>query len=245
MLSTSFWEHRLRGLPLTGLMAAWLVVPAADAWAQKSTLNGGIYTCVDDSGRRLTSDRPIRACLDREQKVLGSNGAVIRVVPPSYTGAERDAIKAEKRALREERARLEEEKRQNRALLSRYPNKALHDKARSDALVQIDEVIGAVVKRGTDLEGEHKEIKTELEFYQGDATKAPPWLQRKLEDNLQQQKIQQQFMMDQVAEKSRINVRFDEELARLRKLWIQYGYKNAESTVAQPEKNGAGTASAN
>ena len=29
---------------------------------------GGIYTCVDATGRRITSDRPIMSCIDREQR---------------------------------------------------------------------------------------------------------------------------------------------------------------------------------
>ena len=47
---------------------------AGHAWAQ-----AGIYTCVDAKGRRLTSDRPIVECLDREQKELTPNGNVKRI----------------------------------------------------------------------------------------------------------------------------------------------------------------------
>ncbi|WP_432214584.1 DUF4124 domain-containing protein, partial [Salmonella enterica] len=42
------------------------------AWAQ-----GGIYTCVDAKGRKLTADRPILDCIDREQKELNASGQVI------------------------------------------------------------------------------------------------------------------------------------------------------------------------
>ncbi|OYX12745.1 MAG: DUF4124 domain-containing protein, partial [Acidovorax sp. 32-64-7] len=44
---------------------ASLVGPCA--WAQQSN-TGSIYTCVDRQGRRLTADRPIAECLDREQR---------------------------------------------------------------------------------------------------------------------------------------------------------------------------------
>lgn len=181
----------------------------------------GIYTCVDARGRTLTSDRPIAACLDREQKVLNSAGIVKRVVPPSYTAEERAVLDAKRRQEQAEIARVQEEKRRDRALLLRYPNLAMHTKEREDAISQIDEVIAAVRKRGDTLEEQRREIDAELEFYQNDVNKAPAWLKRRVEDNNEQVKIQQRFLIDQAQEKQRINARFDEELLKLRKLWAQ------------------------
>lgn len=181
----------------------------------------GIYTCVDARGRTLTSDRPIAACLDREQKVLSGAGIVKRVVPPSYTAEERAVLDAKRRQEQAEIARAQEEKRRDRALLLRYPNPAMHTKEREDALSQIDDVIKAVRKRGDTLEEQRREIDTELEFYQSDVNKAPAWLKRRIEDNNEQVKIQQRFLIDQAQEKQRINARFDEELLKLRKLWAQ------------------------
>ncbi len=195
-----------------------LLVLASSAAAQERNA-GGIYSCVDSKGRRLTSDRPIPECLDREQRQLGSSGVVRRVVPPSYTAEERAKIEAQKKNEELQRARVAEEKRRDRALMVRYPNQAMHDKERADALAQIDEVVGAVNKRVTALGLQRKEIDTELEFYQGDVNKAPAWLKRKLEDNEQQVAVQKRFLADQAQEKQRINARFDEELAKLRQLW--------------------------
>ena len=42
-----------------------------------------IYSCVDGKGRRITSDRPIPECLDREQKELNPSGTVRRSVGPN------------------------------------------------------------------------------------------------------------------------------------------------------------------
>lgn len=195
-----------------------LLVLAGSAAAQDRNA-AGIYSCVDSKGRRLTSDRPIPECLDREQRQLGSSGVLKRVVPPSYTAEERAKIDAQKKNEEIQRARVAEEKRRDRALMVRYPNQAMHDKERADALGQIDEVVGAVNKRVTALGLQRKEIDTELEFYQGDLKKAPSWLQRKLEDNEQQVAVQKRFLADQAQEKQRINGRFDEELAKLRQLW--------------------------
>ncbi|WP_439518191.1 DUF4124 domain-containing protein [Hydrogenophaga sp.] len=183
----------------------------------------GVYTCVDNKGRRITSDRPIVECLDREQEKRGSTGIVRQVVPPSYTADERAKLEAQRRVEEEQRARVQEEKRRDRALLIRYPNQGVHDKERADALGQIDEVIGAVNKREQALVAQRKEIDVEMEFYQGDASKAPNWLKRKIEDNEKQMVVQKRFLDEQAQEKQRINARFDEELAKLRQLWATAG----------------------
>ncbi|MCU0941584.1 MAG: DUF4124 domain-containing protein [Hydrogenophaga sp.] len=185
------------------------------AWAQAQ----GIYTCVDSKGRRLTSDRPIVECLDREQQRLGKTGTVREVIPPSYTREERERVEAERRAEEEKQARINEEKRRDRALLIRYPSQAVHDKERQEALVQIDEVINAVNKREAALVQQRKDIETEMEFYKADPTKTPLWLRRKVEDNQKQMEVQKRFLADQIQEKQRINARFDEELVKLKQLW--------------------------
>jgi hypothetical protein len=186
---------------------------------------GGVYSCIDSKGRRLTSDRPIVECLDREQEKRGNSGVVRQMVPPSYTADERAKLEAQRRVEEEQRARVQEERRRERALMIRYPNQGVHDKERADALSQIDEVIGAVNKREQALIGQRKEIDTELEFYQGDVSKAPNWLKRKVEDNEKQMVVQKRFLDEQAQEKQRINARFDEELGKLRQLWAAAGVR--------------------
>lgn len=187
------------------------------ASAQANTPN--IYTCVDSNGRRITSDRPIVECLDREQRQLSSSGLVRRVLPPSYTAEERAQMEAVRKQEDEQRARIAEEKRRDRALLSRYPTQASHDKERAETLRLVDEVLKTVAKHEQALEKQRKEIDTEMEFYRRDPDKAPSWLRRKLEDNQQQALAQKRFVEEQMQEKKRINARFDEELVKLRQLW--------------------------
>ena len=197
----------------TAIIALMLTGGAGQAWSQ-------IYSCVDKNGRRLTSDRPIVECLDREQEQRGATGTVRKVIPPSYTAEERERVEAKRRAENEARARVAEERRRERALLVRYPNQTVHDKERQEALAQVDEVIAAVEKRGEALKAQRKEIDTEMEFYQRDPNKAPAWLKRKLEDNKAEQQAQTRHLSEQQMEKRRINARFDEELVRLRPLWV-------------------------
>jgi len=181
----------------------------------------GIYTCVDAKGRKLTSDRPIAECTDREQKVLNPSGTVRTIVGPTLTGPERAALEKKQRREAEERARQAEEKRRERALLTRYPNRAAHDKDRAEALAQIATVRQAALVRVADLERQRKELDTELEFYANDLAKAPPSLRRLVEENNQSMDVQQRFIAAQEVETQRVNTRFDEELLRLQPLWTQ------------------------
>lgn len=197
---------------LTGIMLAGLW---GQVWAQS------IYTCVNAKGQRLTSDRPIAECVDREQKELNPSGTVKRRVGPSLTAQERAAEEEKARKAEEERARLAEDRRIERALLSRYPDKAAHDKERASALSQIDEVIKAANKRLGELAAQRKTIDAELEFYKKDPGKVPAALRRRIEEHEQSVAVQKRFIGDQDAEKTRVNRRFDEELVRLTALWAK------------------------
>lgn len=202
-------------------------------WALNSAHAQGIYTCIDGKGRRITSDRPIVECLDREQKQLGKTGTVRQVVPPSYTADERARLEEKRKAENEIRARANEEKRRERALLIRYPSQAVHDKERAEALAQIDEVIAAVNKRELALVQQRKDVDAEMEFYQSDPGKAPFWLRRKLEDSDKQMLVQKRFLEEQAQEKLRINQRFDEELGKLRQLWTPTAASSNATTLTR------------
>src|SRR5688572_28918452 len=90
-----------------------------------------IYSCVDASGKKLTSDRPIAECATREQKVLNPDGSVRRVVPPTLTADERAEQEARERQLAVERAQQQDAVRRDRNLMVRFPNEAAHNKARN------------------------------------------------------------------------------------------------------------------
>jgi Domain of unknown function (DUF4124) len=205
-------DCRFFSRPTLACFVALLASPTV--WAQ-------IYSCTDASGRKLTSDRPIAECLSKEQKELNPSGTVKRVLKPVLTAEEQRIADQKLKDEAEERARQEEERRKNRALLARYPNQTAHDKERIDALAQVDEVIKAAQKRIGELAAQRKKINEELEFYRKDPSKLPPALRRQLEDNERSVVVQRRFICDQDEEKRRSNARFDEELARLRKLWAQ------------------------
>ncbi len=192
-----------------------------------------IYSCVDARGRSITADRPIPECSDRTQRELSRNGLLKRQLGPSLTAHEQAAQDEKDRQAAEIRAREAEDKRRDRALLLRYPTRAVHDQERVAALLQIDEVIKASIKRRGELAEQRKAIASELEFYLKDPSRAPASLKRRLEENEGSVAVQQKFIIDQEQEKKRVNLRFDEELAKLKQLWVM---------VSPPAHPGAGTA---
>jgi hypothetical protein len=210
-------------LPKPRLSAVTLLRAALLACAVGSTsaaiAQAGIYTCVDGKGRRLTSDRPIPECSDREQRELKSDGTTKRTIRPSLSPQEQVQADEKTRAEIEARTRAIEDKRKERALLSRYPNIATHNKERSSALTQVDGVIHTAMLRIDELTAQRKEIDTELEFYKKDPLKAPSKLRRRIDDNDSTLAVQKRFVADQEEEKKRINVRFDEELVILKRMW--------------------------
>ncbi|RYF46674.1 MAG: DUF4124 domain-containing protein, partial [Comamonadaceae bacterium] len=171
------------------------------ALAQPQGAAGGIYTCVDRNGRRLTADRPIPECLDREQRELSPSGMTRRQIGPSLTELERAALEAQKRKEAEEHARVVDERRRERVLVARYPNKAAHDVERAAALQLVDDVTSTAEKRINELKVERKKLDVEMEFYKKDPNKAPMMLRRKIgevDDSLAEQ---QRFIAGQDQEK--------------------------------------------
>jgi hypothetical protein len=195
------------------VLAVCLVEPVL---AQAATARG-IYTCVDEHGRRFTSDRPIPQCLDREQALRNRDGSVRGIIEPSLTAEERAA---RDEALREKQARdsaRRDAMRKDRNLLARYPDQPTHDRARTAA---IEPILGAqrvASHRAEDLRKEAVDLHNETEFYQG--RKVPTALLARIDANRAAQEAQQSVLTAHQQELDRLNRRYDQELAQLRRLW--------------------------
>lgn len=215
--------------------AAVALVAIGPVWAQAQmqSKTAGIYTCVDAKGRKLTSDRPIPECVDREQKMLNPSGTVGAKVGPTLTAQERAELEAREQLAREEQSRKDEEKRRDRALLTRFPTRAVHDAERAEALQQVSVVKAAAMNRITELAKQRKVIDAEMEFFKKDPKKAPANLRRQLDDVEVSTKVQERFIADQDGEFKRINARFDEELVRLKELWALRGAPVPGTTSAK------------
>lgn len=190
---------------------------AATASSGNTPNAAGIYSCVDASGKRLTSDRPIPECLDREQRVLNKDGSQRNTLPPRMNAEERAA--AEERQRQKELADVAQKDavRRDRNLMLRFPNEAAHNKAREAALDDLRRGIAASEQHLKELQDDRKPLTAETEFYKGKLL--PYKLKTRLEANDAQQQAQKDIIAQQTAEITRVNALYDAELARLKRLW--------------------------
>lgn len=220
----------MRGL--TRAIAAGVLLGALLAQARAQA----IFTCIDAKGHRLTADRPIPECTDREQKELNASGTLKRKIGPTLTAEERAAEEEKAKLAADERNRQLEEKRRERALLTRYPNKATHDAERVKALASVDDAIVAARKSIAELVAQRQRQDMELEFYKRDPAKVPAVLRRQVEETEQHLAAQQRFIDNQDSEKKRVNARFDEELVTLHQLWAQRALPGVAAAPASASK---------
>ncbi|MDE2369809.1 MAG: hypothetical protein KGN16_12640 [Burkholderiales bacterium] len=176
-----------------------------------------IYSCVDASGRRLTSDRPIAECTTREQRLLNRDGSLRAIIPPTLTAEERAEKEARLRAAEAARVAQADAVRRDRNLLARYPNEASHNRAREAALDTARAAAKSSEERLRGLTAERKPLLDEAEFYQGKPL--PAKLRSALDANDAAVEAQRAAMVNQQAEMARINAFYDAELERLRRLW--------------------------
>jgi len=173
--------------------------------------------------------------LDREQRELSPSGITRRQIGPSLTELERAAQDAQNRKDAEERARVVEERRRERVLVARYPDKAAHDVERAAAIQMVDDVTATAEKRMLELKAERKKLDVEMEFYKKDPNKAPMTLRRKIAEIDDSLAEQQRFIAGQDQEKRRVHARFDNELSQLRKLWDAQGMSaGSPASLATP-----------
>jgi hypothetical protein len=192
---------------------------SASVWAQSRPAApvGAIYSCVTADGRRLTSDRLIAECNNREQRILNADGSLRAIVPPAMSPEERAAYEARERKAALERAALQDAMRRDRNLMIRYRNEPAHQKAREAALDDVQKAMRISEKRIQDLAAERKPLLDEAEFYKGKAL--PFKLKQQLDANDAATQAQRELIENQKVELVRVNKLYDVELARLKRLW--------------------------
>jgi hypothetical protein len=203
----------LRSATLLALAAC----STAAAWAQSPSEPRYIFQCTNAQGRKLTSDRMIAECNDREQLVFSSGGSLVRVVPPSLTAEERvvvDAKRERERALREAQA---DNQRRDRQLMLRFANEKSHQRAREQALEPVETATRTIHKRLELLAEDRVPLDREAEFYVG---KPLPVKLKRQYDTIEATEAGLQTALEaQADEVARINELYDIELERLKKLW--------------------------
>ena len=211
------------------MLGAVAILGAAPAWAAPT-----IYSCDDGKGHKLTSDRPIQECLDREQRLLNKDGSHRETVPPRMTAEEMAVYEDQQRLKAAKEAARKDAVRRDRNLMLRFPNEAAHNKGRVAALDDLRKAIAISEKRVAELQSDRKTLAAEAEFFKG---KPMPFkLRSRIEDNEATQQAQRDIIVNQKAEMVRINALYDAELARLRRLWAgaPLGSVPAASAILAP-----------
>jgi hypothetical protein len=207
----------MRGSNVRYLLAALGTCVGASAWAQATAPQPLIYTCINAAGKRLTSDRLIPECSDREQRVLNSDGSVRKMIGPTLTADQRAIADAEAKEIEARESRKREAIRSDRNLMNRFPNEAAHNKARAKALDDINASLKVSELRLAALAKERKPLTDEAEFYVGKPL--PAKLKAQLDANDTAVEAQRVLVQNQKLESVRIDQNFDAELDRLKKLW--------------------------
>ena len=190
------------------------LLACALGWAAPSA---PIYSCVDSSGKRITSDRPIAECHDRDQRLLNGDGSVKTIVPPTPTPDERAEAETRERQAVTDRMMRQDAIRRDRNLLTRFPNEAAHRKARETALEDSRKSMRRSEGRIDLLAKERKPLVDEAEFYVG--KQLPAQLKQQLDANDAAVRAQIDLLQNQRAEIVRIDALYDVELERLKSLW--------------------------
>ena len=108
------------------------LILGAIAVAAQAQVKAQVYTCTTATGRKITADRPIPECMDREQRELQTSTGRVNIVKPKQTEAERWAEReAQKQAERDREAALQQQRR-DQQLLARYPDEAALEEAIAD-----------------------------------------------------------------------------------------------------------------
>ena len=211
--------RHVRHRPLISLLALCALLGAhSAARAQAKPVGSGtIFTCVTADGRKLTSDRLIAECNDREQRILNPDGSLRAVVPPAMSPDERAAHEARQRKLAAERAAQQDAVRRDRNLMMRYRDEASHQQAREAALDDVKKSMQISERRIQELTVERKPLLDEAEFYKGKVM--PAKLKQQLDANEAATEAQRVLIENQKAELVRVNKLYDQELARLKRLW--------------------------
>ena len=176
-----------------------------------------IFSCTDKNGRRHTSDRPIADCLDQQQRILKPDGSLQTILPAAMSPRERSAVESREREAERVHLADQESVKRDRLLLRRYPNAALHQAARVDALRLVNTSIDATRQRIEALKNDRKPLIAEAARHSDKPL--PGDLKQKLNANEAMRKAQRSLEQNQALEADRINRRYDEEVGRLTPLW--------------------------
>ncbi len=192
-----------------------IATAVAFSWAAQAQ---GVYTCTTAEGRRITSDRPIPECFDREQRQLSTTSGRVEVIPPRETQAQRWAAEEARKEESRQRLRAEQQQRLDRQLLLRYPDDVALELRRGYLLDEVKKRWAPTLAEKTELDAERKELQKRAAARQKEG-KPSDFEDAKAAVRLERRALQIRPMVDKMqAEIDEVNQQMDADLLRLRTL---------------------------
>ncbi len=220
MASEVISRLRKTGLPLWAVLSMVAAFPAGAATAeQPSGPRLPIFRCVDANGKKITSDRPMPECANRDHSQLNPDGSLNRIIPPPPTDDERAEAERRDREAKVALSAKNDAIRRDRNLMQRFPDEATHRKARAKALDEFSGSVRNYEARIALLEAERTKLREEAQFYIPVGKPLPARLKQSIDANDASLEAQNGLVQNQQTEIVRINALYDAELARLKKLW--------------------------
>jgi hypothetical protein len=194
-------RHRDRRFAAGEIVLACAIALASSASVAANGAAAKILTCKDAGGNTLITDPADPRCYK-----------------PPLNEAERAAADERKRKELEAYNACKAEQRSLQSLLNRYPNKEKHDAARQAALGQVETALRLSERRLEQLQVDRKHLLDEAEFYPNG--NLPAKLRRDIDANSAVIAAQTQAIATQKDEAAQKNAFYDDELAKLKRLWL-------------------------
>ena len=187
------------------LAAAWPAVAQAD-----------IFVCHTASGPVVTTDHLSTDCLRYGGKELNADGTVRRRILTPRQQAEQSAALTRQR---QDQEQLRSKQREQRALLTRYPDREAFDQAERNDLQTPRGLIASARKRMARLASARKALQQEAQFYP--SGNYPLELRNRFEENRLLMQQEQQLIAGQEAEMQRIRAQYTHLLPSLESSWAR------------------------
>lgn len=205
-------------------LAAFLCIVHSNSYAQDLAPGTKVYTCITADGRKLTADQPIRECANREQRIIGSSGALVAIIPPQLTAKQERILLGEKarqqEILKKEQEQRDIEQQYIRALLERYPTPQAYALAHQSATRPVLEKIEEVKAKRAHLLKQQYDLKIERDTY-ADGKQTPDDL-AKNSQAVDTDLIVQDRVLDRLNDQlKKIDAAFDAEKQILLPYWKQ------------------------
>lgn len=180
-----------------------------------------IYMCKDESGRTLTSDRPIPECDGRAIREFDKSGTIKHDIPPPPTAEQKRQMQIEEEKRRAEAAAAEERKREDRAIRARYRSEEDIEAARKQSVEALQEQIKRDKAALANAEKQQKQVHAEADTYKQKNAPLPAGVKQRVEDADQAVEAVQKSIADRKAETGQVEARFDATLKRFRELMAE------------------------